>query len=222
MRKWSPSIASDGVVKKLKAKVLFPPTQAYKDPHFQRESFGAASWRACALVRLLWLQARLSPTPFHWGGASFLLRIPYPPPQPHRHCSHHELHHVLRTLSRDYPHLDLSHHIFCIRPHMSGGSSRNIGRVSIKLRPLRHLFPMELPQLMRSWHKSSFFVYGLEDSMSAFYGGSQMRLNSWETPDDLPGDVRYISNVSIIFDCLMILYYQSWILFIKFHIIFGD
>lgn len=75
---------------------------------------------------------------------------------------------------------------------MSGGVIPNLGGVSIQLRPQSPFFLMDLSKSMGSWHRRWFYVSGLEDSLSAFFDGSPTRLNSWESPDDLPKDVELL------------------------------
>lgn len=89
-------------------------------------------------------------------------------------------------------HLDLFCQFFCIRPQMSSSGVRDLGGVSIQLWPISPFFPMELPRSMGSWHKKCFYVIGFEDSLPTFFGGSLTRLNSWESPKNLPKDVELL------------------------------
>lgn len=90
------------------------------------------------------------------------------------------------------PHLDLFHHLFCIMPQMSGSTVRDLGGMSIQLRPSNQFFPVELPRSMGSWHKNWFYVSGLIDNLPVFYKSSPQRMNSWESLDELFDDTRLL------------------------------
>ena len=90
------------------------------------------------------------------------------------------------------PHLELFRHFFCIRTQMNGEAIRDLGGVSLQLRPLSKFFPVDLPQSMRSWHKNWLYVAGLGNCLPAHFGGAPRRLRSWDSLDALSIDAQLL------------------------------
>ena len=55
---------------------------------------------------------------------------------------------------------------------------------------------MALPRSMGAWEKKWFYVLGLEANLPAFPGEPPLRLNSWESPTDLPDSTWLLLKVT--------------------------